>query len=156
MSVTAPPPTAALVAARSSPPRAGRIAAAAVAAAALVTALATCTWLVLIAADRPSPLSGAALRAGAPRLLGPLAGIGPAPSADPSRLGVEILVPLLVLLGAWLLAWATAPALPERLVTAVGCGCQLVFVLGPPQRLTDTFNYVVYSRMAAHGFDPYR
>ena len=32
---------------------------------------------------------------------------------------------------------------------------QIVFVLGPPQPLTDTFNYIVYGRMAAHGLNPY-
>jgi hypothetical protein len=32
---------------------------------------------------------------------------------------------------------------------------QLLFVLGPPQPLTDVFNYVVYGRMAMHGLNPY-
>jgi hypothetical protein len=126
-----------------------------VAATALAVALATVTWMALAAAARPSVLSPPSLRTHAPWLLGPLSGLlHPAPAA-PATLQDHLTIGLAVLLGAWALAWSTAGALPLRAVATVVGAAQAVLVAGPPQPLTDTFNYVVYGRMALRGINPY-
>ena len=125
------------------------------AASALAAALGTSLWLVLAAAERPSVLSPPTIRASAPWLLGPLHGALPQLTSDPLRLRDDLTTALVVLLAAWLVAWITAPALPTRIVAAAVAVPPLVFLLGPPQPLTDTFNYIVYGRMAAHGLNPY-
>jgi len=130
-------------------------AAAAVAAAGLLTALAASTWLVLAASERPSVLSPPTLRAAHRWLLGPLSGAFPHLTTDSVRLRAGLVIALAVLFAAWLAAWITAPALPERLVAAAVGAAQLVFLLGPPQPLTDLFNYMVYGGMAARGINPY-
>src|SRR4051794_14041758 len=63
--------------------------------------------------------------------------------------------PLGVLSGAWLAAGGAAAALPLRGVAPLVGVPQLFFALGPPQPLTDAFNYLVYGRMALHGLNPY-
>jgi hypothetical protein len=121
----------------------------------LTGAIGVCAWLALAAAARPSVLSPPTLRASGHWLLGPLAGVLGSITNNPPRLHDELAVALVALFAAWLLAWATAGALPLRVVGA-GVGlAQLVVVLGPPQPLTDVFNYVVYGRMAADGPNPY-
>jgi hypothetical protein len=125
------------------------------AAAALATALGASAWLVLAAAERPSVLSPPTLRAAHRWLLGPLSGALPHLSTSPVRLHDDYTTALVVMFAAWLVAWLTAPALPTRVVAAAVGVAQLVFLLGPPQPLTDVFNYIVYGRMAAHGLNPY-
>jgi Glycosyltransferase family 87 len=134
-----------------------RPAAAAVAAASLAAALGASTWLVLAAAQRRSVLSPPSIRVpGAPAwLLGPLSGALPHLATDPRRLHADYTIALSVLFVAWIVAWVTAKALPVAVVAASAALAQLVFFLGPPQPLTDFFNYIVYGRMAAHGLNPY-
>ena len=129
------------------------------AAAGLAAALGACLWMVAAAAERPSVLSPPSLRAHAPLpwLLGPLHGAAAAPDdrrrtrcAPTSTSRSSCSSP------RWLLAWACrAGAAGARVVAAAVAAAQVVFVLGPPQPLTDVFNYVVYGRMAAHGLNPY-
>src|SRR3954447_4813337 len=128
---------------------------AAVAAVALLAALGACVWLVLAAAERPSVLSAPTIPAAHRWLVGPLTGPLPQLTSDHVRLHADYTVALGVLFVAWLAAWAAAPALPVRIVAAAAALAQLVFFLGPPQPLTDVFNYIVYGRMAAHGLNPY-
>src|SRR5947209_6520275 len=133
-----------------------RVAAArAVATGALAAALAASLWLVLAASERPSVLAPPTIRAPHGWLLGPLSGLLPHLTSDPNRLHTDLVVALAVLLAAWLAAWLTAPALPVRAVAGAVAATQVVFLLGPPQPLTDFFNYIVYGRMAAHGINPY-
>ncbi len=132
-----------------------RIPAAAVAVTGLAGSLAASGWLVLAAAARPSVLSPPTLRAPAPWLLGPLAGRLDHLSGDPLRLRADLTTALVIMLAGWLLAWLAAPALPVRLVAAAVAAAQLVFLLSPPQPLTDLFNYISYGRMAARGLNPY-
>lgn len=121
----------------------------------LAAALGACLWMVAAAAERPSVLSPPSLRSPQPWLLGPLHGaLGHLTTAVPA-LRADLGIALVVLFGAWLVAWACAPALPVRAVAAAVAAAQVVFVLGPPQPVTDVFNYVVYGRMAAHGLNPY-
>lgn len=132
-----------------------RAAAGPVAAMSLLVALGTSAWLVLAAAERRSVLSPPTLRAPAPWLLGPLSGRLAGLSTDPLRLRADLTTALVVLCAAWLIAWVSAPALPVKVVAAAVALPPLVFLLGPPQPLTDVFNYIVYGGMAAHGINPY-
>jgi hypothetical protein len=132
-----------------------RPAAGAVAATGLTAALGACAWLALAAAERPSVLSPPTIRVSHPWLLGPLSGVLPHLSRNPTRLHDDLLVALIVLLGGWLVSWVAAPALPVRVVAAAVGLAQVIVALGPPQPLTDTFNYIFYGRMAAHGLNPY-
>jgi hypothetical protein len=134
---------------------AGRTVAATAAGAALLTALGASLWLVLAAAERPSLLSPPTLRAPHRWLLGPLSGLLPHLTTDRVRLHTDLTAALAVLFVAWLVAWLCAPALPVRLVAGAVALAQGVFLLGPPQPLTDFFNYIVYGRMAADGLNPY-
>jgi hypothetical protein len=127
----------------------------AAAGAGLLAACGAAAWLALAAAQRPSVLSPPTIRAPHRWLLGPLSGVLPHLSADPVRLHADLTIALAVMLGGWLVAWAAAPGLPVRVVAAAVGAAQVVMVLGPPQPLTDAFNYIVYGRMAAHGLNPY-
>jgi hypothetical protein len=104
-------------------------------------------WFVLAAAERPSVLSPPTLRAHAPWLLGPLGGVlgGGPRSVATLQASAEVGIGLLGLV--WLVVWMTADAVPLRVVGGVAAAAQLVMVLGPPQALTDVFNYVIYGRM---------
>src|SRR3954470_13480157 len=136
-------------------PRGRGGAVAAGASASLATALGASLWLVLAAAERPSLLSPPTLRAPHRWLLGPLSGALPGLTTDHTRLHADLTTALVVLFVAWIVAWACAPSLPVRAVAAGGAIPPLVLFLGPPQPLTDFFNYLVYGRMAAHGMNPY-
>jgi hypothetical protein len=125
------------------------------AAGALAAALATVAWFTLAAAARPSVLSPPTLRTHAPWLLGPFGGLLDGTSTHVVALQTGLAVGLGVLGASWLLAWATADALPLKAVATVTALAQAVLVLGPPQPLTDAFNYVVYGRMALDGINPY-
>src|SRR3954469_17482831 len=134
-----------------------RPAAATVAAASLAAALGAAGRLVGARPPRASVLSPPTIRVvAAPGwLLGPLGGALPHLTTDPRRLHTDYTVALAVLFVAWLVAWVTAKALPVAAVAASVALAQVVFLLGPPQPLTDFFNYIVYGRMAAHGLNPY-
>ncbi|HET6507468.1 MAG TPA: glycosyltransferase 87 family protein [Baekduia sp.] len=122
----------------------------------LALALATTAWFALAAAARPSVLSPPTLRTHAPWLLGPLRGIlDSETSIHVIHLQTGIAVGLGVLGLAWLIAWAAADALPYKVVFGAVGAAQALIVLGPPQPLTDVFNYVVYGRMALDGSNPY-
>lgn len=125
------------------------------AAAGLAAALGACTWLVLAAAERPSVLAPPTVRQPHRWILGPLSGLLPHLTSDRLRLERDLTTALVVLLAAWLVAWLTAPALPVRVVAGAAALAQVVWVLGPPQPITDIFNYFVYGRMAADGINPY-
>src|SRR4051794_15625876 len=133
--------------------RAGALTAAA--AGALATALGVSLWLVAAAAERPSVLSPPSLRAPHRWLLGPLSGLLPYLAHAPARLEADLTIALVVLFAAWLVAWACAPALDVRAVAAAVGLTQVVWALGPPQPITDVFNYLGYGRMAVHGLNPY-
>ncbi|HEY6758525.1 MAG TPA: glycosyltransferase 87 family protein [Baekduia sp.] len=135
---------------------AARLAGGTLATGGLTLALGACLWLVVAAAERPSVLSPPTLRSGQSWLYGPLHGLLPHLSTNVVRLQTDLDVALLVLFAGWLIAWAAAPALPVRAVAAAVTAAQAVFVLGPPQPVTDAFNYLVYARMAAHGINPYK
>jgi hypothetical protein len=84
-----------------------------------------------------------------------LSGALPGLTSDTARLHADLTIAIAVMLGGWLVAWAGAARLPMRVVAAAVAAINAVFLLGPPQPLTDVFNYQVYGRMAAQGFNPY-
>lgn len=132
-----------------------RLVASACAIAGLSMALGASVWLVLAAAERPSVLSPPTLRSPQPWLYGPLHGLLPHLTTSVPRLQTDLDLALLVLFAGWLVAWAAAPALPTATVATAVAGAQVVFLLGPPQPVTDAFNYLVYGRMAVRGINPY-
>jgi hypothetical protein len=122
----------------------------------LLIAVGAAAWLTLAAAERPSALAPVTLRHGHhPWLLGPLSGLLPHLARGHVRLQGDLTIALAVMTVGWLLAWACAPKLPLRTVAALTGAAQVVMVLGPPQPLTDVFNYLHYSRMATEGINPY-
>ena len=133
----------------------GRMLAVVTCCAALLTALACVTWLVLAAAARPSVLSATAERGHSTWVLGPLHGVLHAVARNPHTLHTDLAVAIGVMGAAWLVAWIAAPAVPTWLIVGVLAVAHLLLFLGPPQPLTDIFNYLLYGRMAAHGLNPY-
>jgi len=122
----------------------------------LLAAGGAAAWLALAAAQRPSVLSPPTLRGGGHHwLLGPLSGALPHLATAPARLHADLTTALVVMAAGWLIATIAAPALPLRVVAGAVAAAQVVLVLGPPQPLTDVFNYVVYGRMADDGLNPY-
>jgi hypothetical protein len=112
--------------------------------------------LVLVAAERPSFLSGPARHGFPAWMVGPFAHLLPALPDSPPALQAD-LTRLLVVLGiAWLVATICADRLPTVVVWAAVIGAQVVLLLGPPLSLTDLFNYLHYGRMSAKdGLNPY-
>jgi membrane-bound metal-dependent hydrolase YbcI (DUF457 family) len=112
--------------------------------------------LVLVAAERPSFLSGPARHGFPAWMVGPFAHLLPALPDSPPALQAD-LTRLLVILGiAWLVATICADRLPSVVVWAAVIGAQVVLLLGPPLSLTDLFNYLHYGRMSANdGLNPY-
>lgn len=122
----------------------------------LATAFAVCLWLVAAAAERPSVLSPPSMHVDAVWLLGPLHGLLPALTSGFARLHYDHDVALALLAVAWLVAWIFADALPQRVVFGAVALCTALFLLSPPQPITDVFNYFGYARMPGLGLNPYR
>jgi hypothetical protein len=114
------------------------------------------TAIVLVAAERPSFLSGPAEKGFPSWMVGPLA--HRLPGLPPSLPALQAdLTRALVILGiAWVVATVCARRIPEPIVWTAVIGAQVVLLLGPPLSLTDVFNYLHYGRMAAtYGTNPY-
>ncbi|WP_249009397.1 glycosyltransferase family 87 protein [Conexibacter sp. DBS9H8] len=63
----------------------------------------------------------------------------------------------LVVFGAYLAVLAGARSLPGPVIVAFVVGSAAIFLLGPPTRLNDVFNYLGYARLGAvHHLSPYR
>ena len=157
--------TTALPGVRTLPPSAGRATLprspvpAVVGGAGCAAVLASSAWLAVAAAAGPSQLSPPTRRPGGDVgwLLGPLHGVLAWPVGSVADLHRWLLVATAVATGGWILAWAGAPALGTRVVLGVSGAAQALLLLGPPQPLTDVFNYVLYGRMEAlYGLNPYR
>jgi hypothetical protein len=157
--------TTALPGVRALPPSAGRATLprspvpAVVGGAGCAAVLLSSAWLAVTAAAGPSQLSPPTRRPGGDVgwLLGPLHGVLAWPVGSVADLHRWLLVATAVATGGWILAWAGAPALGTRVVLCVSGAAQALLLLGPPQPLTDVFNYVLYGRMdALYGLDPYR
>jgi len=157
--------TTALPGVRPIPPSAGRTtlpcspAVAVVGGAGCAAVLVSSAWLAVAAAAGPSQLSPPTRRPGGDVawLLGPLHGVLGWPVGSVDQLHRWLLIATAVAAAGWVLAWIGAPALGTKVVIGVGAAAQAILLLGPPQPLTDVFNYLLYGRMdALYGLNPYR
>ncbi len=118
---------------------------------AALAGLALCAWVIVSgAAYRPTPLVPGR-QGGFPLWLrGPLGELG---GYLPYH---DFAVWMIVMLGAWLVALVTVPALGARWVVGAVVVLHLLFALGPPLISADVFGYVDWGRMGAlHGLNPY-
>ena len=114
------------------------------------------TAIVLVAAERPSFLSGPAQRGFPGWMVGPLAHRLPGLPDSLPMLQADLTRALAVLGVAWIVATLCAARVPAPLVWGATVATQVVLLLGPPLSLTDIFNYVHYGRMGAtYGLNPY-
>ena len=112
--------------------------------------------IVLVAAERPSVLSGPAQRGFPGWMVGPLAHRLPALPDSPPMLQADLTRALAVLGIAWLVAVLCAPRVPSAIVWSAVVATHVILLLGPPLSLTDVFNYLHYGRMpATYGVNPY-
>jgi membrane-bound metal-dependent hydrolase YbcI (DUF457 family) len=125
-----------------------------VAAMGVVVGLATA--IVLVAAERPSFLSGPAQHGFPSWMVGPFGRLLPALPNSPPALQADLTRALAVLGVAWVVAVVCAARVPAPLVWGAVVAAQVVLLLGPPLSLTDVFNYLHYGRMSAsYGLNPY-
>jgi hypothetical protein len=112
--------------------------------------------VVLVAAERPSLLSGPAQRGFPSWMVGPLAHRLPGLPDSPPMLQADLTRALAALGLAWLVAVLCAPRVPAAIVWGAVATTHVVLLLGPPLSLTDVFNYLHYGRMpATYGVNPY-
>jgi hypothetical protein len=149
---------------RPAPPAAGRaslpraLASAVVGGAGCLVVLGSAGWLAVAAAAGPSQLSPPTRRPGGDVgwLLGPLHGILAWPVGGVDDLHRWLLIATGAATAGWIAAWLGARSLGTRAVLAVSAAAQALLLLGPPQPLTDVFNYVLYGRMQGlYGLNPY-
>jgi membrane-bound metal-dependent hydrolase YbcI (DUF457 family) len=114
------------------------------------------TAVVLVAAERPSFLSGPAQRGFPGWMVGPLAHRLPGLPDSPPMLQADLTRALAALGVAWLVAVVCASRVPAAIVWSAVAATHVVLLLGPPLSLTDVFNYLHYGRMpATYGANPY-
>jgi hypothetical protein len=114
------------------------------------------TAIVLVAAERPSFLSGPAQRGFPGWMVGPLAHRLPGLPDSPPMLQGDLTRALALLGVAWIVALLCAPRVPSPIVWGAVVATHVVLLLGPPLSLTDVFNYLHYGRMpATYGVNPY-
>jgi membrane-bound metal-dependent hydrolase YbcI (DUF457 family) len=112
--------------------------------------------IVLVAAERPSFLSGPAQRGFPGWMVGPLAHRLPGLPDSPPMLQADLTRALALLGIAWLVAVVCASRTPAAIVWGAVATTHVVLLLGPPLSLTDAFNYLHYGRMpATYGVNPY-
>jgi hypothetical protein len=112
--------------------------------------------IVLVAAERPSILSGPAQRGFPSWMVGPLAHRLPSLPPSPPMLQADLTRALAILGVAWLVAVLCAPRVPAAIVWSGVVATHVTLLLGPPLALTDVFNYLHYGRMpATYGVNPY-
>ena len=114
------------------------------------------TAIVLVAAERPSFLSGPAERGFPGWMVGPLAHRLPGLPPSQPMLQADLTRAIAALGVAWLVAVLCAPRVRSAIVWCAVVATNVVLLLGPPLSLTDVFNYLHYGRMpATYGVNPY-
>ncbi|HEV2980977.1 MAG TPA: hypothetical protein VGX51_06065 [Solirubrobacteraceae bacterium] len=113
--------------------------------------------LVLVAADRPGPLTPTTHAQFFPRwMAGPLGGAWPGLTRDSTTLRWLFTATMIGMYAAYLLALWCRAGLTARAVVASVVALHLILVLAPPMALTDVFNYINYARMeVVHHLNPY-
>jgi hypothetical protein len=124
---------------------------------ALASIVALSLFVVLIAANRPSILTPTTHSGYFPRwMAGPLGGALEGFTNNGETLKWLFTGSILIMYGAYALAYKHARRLPKRWVIATIVAVHAIFLLSPPLALTDLFNYVNYGRMeVVHGLNPY-
>jgi Glycosyltransferase family 87 len=135
----------------------GALCARAIAALSLLGLVASSLTVVLIAAERPSFLAPFTRPGFFPAwMVGPLRGLWPGLTANPSRLAWLVSALMALMFGLYLVAFLTASRLRARWTIAAVLATHLIFLLAPPLSYTDVFNYVNYGRMGVvHHLNPY-
>ena len=135
----------------------GALCAPAIAVVSLLGLVASSLTVVLIAAERPSFLAPVTRPGFFPAwMVGPLRGLWPGLTANPSRLAWLVSGLMALMFGLYLAAFLTAPRLRARWTIAAVLAIHVIFLLAPPLSYTDVFNYVNYGRMGvAHDLNPY-
>ena len=124
---------------------------------ALATVVALSLFLVLVAANRPGPLTPTTHAGYFPRwMAGPLGGLLAGFTDNGTTLRWGFTGVIIVMYGAYLLALRHVRRLPARWVIAAIVAVHVIFLLAPPLSLTDLFNYVNYGRMEVfYNLNPY-
>lgn len=140
----------------SPPAAAGRLARRTLAESAAVAQVLLGGTVVLATAERPSMLSSTHRGAFSAWLAGPLRGMLPSLSRNDAALHREFRVVLLIMLAVWLIVVAGGRAVRPGFVIGAVVALHAIFLLSPPFRLTDIFNYLGYARLdAVHHLNPY-
>lgn len=116
-----------------------------------ITGLGICSWAIVSgAAYRPTALVPARTGGFPPWLRGPLNGAGGyLPYSD-------FAVWIVVMMGVFLVALLTVPALHVRWVVAATVVFHVLFFLGPPLISADVIGYIDWARAGVlHGLNPY-
>jgi hypothetical protein len=133
--------------------------AAAIGAASLVVIVVLSALIVMMAADRPSPLSATTHANFFPGwMAGPLGGLWPGLTRDTTTLRLLFTGSIITMYAAYVVGLAYVPALRlhKRWAIAAVVAVHTIFFLAPPLALTDIFNYVNYGRMeVVHHLNPY-
>jgi hypothetical protein len=122
---------------------------------ALLSIVAGCALIVVVAADRPTfPPTHAHFFPG--WLAGPLGGLWPGFPYGSDAVRFLFTFSLLAMYVGYLLGLRWIPSLSARWAIATVVGVHVLLFLAPPLALTDIFNYVNYGRMeVVHHLNPY-
>ncbi|MGA2454663.1 MAG: hypothetical protein ABSG93_14195 [Solirubrobacteraceae bacterium] len=124
---------------------------------ALALIVALSLLVVVIAANRPSPLVPITRAHFFPHwVAGPLGGLWPSLTGNGTTLEYWFTGAMVVMYISYLVLVRCAPQLPARWVLGAILAVHVIFVLAPPLTLTDVFNYINYGRMeVVHNLNPY-
>ena len=113
--------------------------------------------VVLAAAERRSLLSSSHRGAFSAWFAGPLRGMLPSLTRNSAVLHRDLRVALFAMLAAWLIIVVVGGrTIRPGVVIGAVVALHGIFLLCPPFRLTDLFNYLGYARLdVVHHFDPY-
>ena len=127
------------------------------AACSLLGILAASLVIVVLAADRPSPLAPISRPGFFPSwMAGPLGGLWPGPGLAPGTLAWVASALMVTMYVLYVIASAGAPRLRARWTLCTVIAIHLIFLLSPPLAYTDVFNYIDYGRMGVvHHLNPY-
>ncbi len=123
----------------------------------LVAILTISSFVVLVAANRPSLIAPTTHIGFFPGwMAGPLGGMLPGFTNSGTTLKYLFTGAIVALYLSYLLVLKYVPRLPARWVIATILAAHAIYLLSPPLALTDLFNYINYGRMeVVHNLNPY-
>lgn len=123
---------------------------------ALLALVALALGVVAFASGAPSLLVPRSTTSFPDWFAGPLHGIFAGTTSDPLTLGDGFSAALAAMGIAYCLVLATARTLPMRAIVVCVIALHAIFLLSPPLRMEDMFDYIGYARLGAlHGLNPY-